>query len=314
MRIRSIIAAGLVGASAAISMSANANADIRVPDSATVRMCPGAGAPKPLIGSPNTFEAVAFDHQGQMLVSDWIGSKVDKLYQPGATPRTLTDVYFPGGLAPHPDGSVLVGSGIAAPALLAPKVGTANLYKVNTKTGAKRKVAEGLSMGNGVALAPDGTVFASNDLVPAIDKISPNGDVQRGWYRKTPANGLAVSKDGKTLFANVSLGDTRILALDTDTGKSRTYFRPPSGLQWTSLDDLDIDSEGRLYAAVYFGGQVWRIDPSGSFCAVAKGLYLPAGVSVGPSMKSKFSKSSIYVTTHTGLVMEIPRAIPSASD
>ncbi len=77
-------------------------------------------------------------------------------------------------------------------------------------------------MGNGVAIAPDGTVYTSNDLVPALDRVDPDGTMHRGWYRETPANGPALSPDGRILYVNVSLGgDTRILAIDTATGVAR---------------------------------------------------------------------------------------------
>ncbi|MBF6387609.1 SMP-30/gluconolactonase/LRE family protein [Nocardia farcinica] len=216
-------------------------------------------------------------------------------------------------IAPPPtraDGGVLAGSGIAAPALLAPALGFARLLRVDPVTGATTPYAEGLSMGNGVVRAPDGTVFTSNDLAPALDRVDPDGTVHRGWYRETPTNGLAISADGRTLYANVSLGDTRTLAIDVATGAARTYFRPPQGLAHVFLDDLDIDRAGRLYAPVYFGGQVWRIERDGSFCAVADGLTLPAGITVGVD-SAGFSAGSVYVTTHAGQVVEIPNAIPA---
>lgn len=311
MKIRlSIVTALLALGTALVGVPAPAQAQVGLPDDATIPMCVGVGSPRPVVTGLSTFEAVAFDTQGSMLVSDWIGNKVHKLTRPGGQARVLTELYAPGGLAPHPDGTVLVGSGIAMPAMVAPQIGgRAELYKVNTRTGAKRKVADGLSMGNGVVRAPDGTVYASNDLAPAIDKISPDGKVHSNWFSASTANGLALSEDGKTLYANVSLGDTRILAIDTATGKARTYFRPPAGLSWVFLDDLDIDAHGNLYAAVYFGGQVWRISPHGDVCAVAKGLVLSAGISVGPTGPSPFRSDSVFVTTHTGQVLEIPHGV-----
>ncbi|MGW4364395.1 SMP-30/gluconolactonase/LRE family protein [Nocardia takedensis] len=271
--------------------------------------CPDVGPVRSLVAEPRTFEAVAVDRHGRLLVSDWLGNKIEVIDAPGAAPRTLASVEAPGGLAPLPDGTVLVGSGISAPALLAPTFGFAKLLRLDPDTGAVTPYASELSMGNGVVRAPDGTVFTSNDLVPALDRVDPDGTVHRGWYRETPANGLAVSAEGRTLFANVSIGDTRILAIDTATGTARTYFRPPDGYQNAFLDDLDIDARGRLYAPAYFAGQVWRIDTDGSVCAIATGLTLPAGITVGAA-GSAFGADSVYVTTHSGQVLEIPAAIP----
>lgn len=47
-------------------------------------------------------------------------------------------------------------------------------------------------------------------------------------------------------------------------------------------------------------------------CALARGLITPAGITVGAS-GAGFSARSVYVTTHGGLLVEIPDAIPPAS-
>ncbi|MGK8488298.1 SMP-30/gluconolactonase/LRE family protein [Nocardia asiatica] len=278
---------------------------------AAIPACAATGPARTLVAQPRTFEAAAFDRQGRLLVSDWLGNRIDVLDTPGAAPRTIASIDAPGGIAPLPDGAVLVGSGIAAPALLAPTFGFARLMRLDPATGQLAPYAGGLSMGNGVAIAPDGTVYASNDLVPALDRVDPDGTVHRGWYRETPANGLALSPDGRTLYANVSLGgDTRTLAIDTATGVARTHFRPPAGFENAFLDDLDIDRAGRLYAPAYFAGQVWRIDTDGTVCALATGLALPAGITVGVD-RAGFAAGSVYVTTHTGQVVEISNAVPA---
>lgn len=310
---RSLIAVVVSGVTVAGMCAAVASA---APVPSSIPMCADVGAPRVIVGGqPRTFEAVAFDDRGAMLLSDTLGNRLDVVDRPGAAPRMLAPVYFPGGIAPMPDGTVLVGSGMmAAPALASPAVGVAKLIRVNPRNGHHRVYAEGLSMGNGVVRAPDGTVYASNDLTSTIDRIGTDGRVERGWYDQSPGNGLAMSADGRTLFANVSFGDTRIVAIDTATGTGRTYYRPPAGMNWTSLDaldDLDIDRRGRLYAPLYFGGQVLRVDSDGSHCAIATGLTAPAGISLGRS-GAGFSTRSVYVTTHAGAVIEIPRAVPMA--
>ncbi|MBF6353316.1 SMP-30/gluconolactonase/LRE family protein [Nocardia higoensis] len=272
--------------------------------------CARRQAHRALATQPRTFEAAAFDHSGRLLLSDWLGNRIDVLDAPGATPRTLATVEAPGGLAPMPDGTVLAGSGIAAPALLAPAHGFARLMRLDPDNGTLTEYASGLSMGNGVVRAPDGADYTSNDLVPALDRVDPDGTVHRGWYRETTANGLAVSPDGKTLYANVSLGDTRILAIDIESGEARTHYRPPAGYQNAFRDDLDIDAAGRLYAPLYFAGQVLRVDTDGTACTIASGLTLPAGITVGVA-DSPFAADSVFVTTHAGQVVEIPHAVPA---
>lgn len=304
---RSLIAGVVSGVTAAGMCAAVASA---APVPSSIPMCADVGAPRVIVGQPRTFEAVAFDDRGVMLLSDWLGNRLDVVDRPGAAPRMVAPVYAPGGIAPMPDGTVLVGSGIAAPALASPAVGVAKLIRVDPRNGHHRVYAEGLSMGNGVVRAPDGTVYASNDLTSTIDRIGTDGRVERGWYNQSPGNGLAMSADGRTLFANVSLGDTRIVAIDAATGTGRTHFRPPAGMNWTFFDDLDIDRRGRLYAPMYFGGHVLRVDTDGSHCAIAAGLTLPAGIALGRS-GAGFSADSVYVTTHAGAVIEIPKAVPA---
>ncbi|MGV9714124.1 SMP-30/gluconolactonase/LRE family protein [Gordonia sp. NPDC003424] len=277
-------------------------------------MCSGVGAPRILVDRPgSTFEAAAFDNRGRLLLSDWIGNRLAVLDHPGAAAGTLAAVDSPGGLAPEPGGGVLVGSGVTA-TTLGPGTAAARLLKIDPATGKTTVRAAGLSGANGVARAPDGTVYMSSGAAAGIDRVRPDGHVDRGWYRATPANGLAVSADGKTLYANVSLGDARILAIDTKTGAAHTWFRPPSSLSWAFLDDLDIDRAGRLYVAAYLAGQVWRIDPNRTGCALATGLLVPAGISVGADGGrvdvAGFSHRNVYVTTHAGRVLEIPRAVP----
>lgn len=303
---RSLIAVVVSGVTVAGMCAAVASA---APVPSSIPMCADVGAPRVIVGGqPRTFEAVAFDDRGAMLLSDSLGNRLDVVDRPGAAPRMVAPVYAPGGIAPMPDGTVLVGSGIFTP-LASPAVGVAKLIRVNPRNGHHRVYAEGLSQGNGVVRAPDGTVYASNDLASTIDRIGTDGRVERGWYNQSPGNGLAMSADGRTLFANVSLPDTRIVAIDAATGTGRTYFRPPAGMN-SILDDLDIDRRGRLYAPMYFGGRVLRVDNDGSHCAIAAGLTLPAGIALGRP-GAGFSADSVYVTTHAGAVIEIPKAVPA---
>ncbi|MFW0797307.1 SMP-30/gluconolactonase/LRE family protein [Gordonia sp. CPCC 205515] len=271
--------------------------------------CAGVGAPRVLADQPGSvFEAATFDRRGRLLLSDWIGNRLDVIDRSGARPRLLSPVDSPGGLAPEPNGRVLVGSGVTGSTL---PVGAtpARLVAVDPATGRTTVRASGLSGANGVARGPDGTVYVSSAAASGIDRIRPDGHVDHGWYGATPANGLAVSPDGKTLYANVSLGDTRIIAIDTRTAVGHTYFRPPAGLGWVFFDDLDIDRAGRLYLPTYLGGQVWRIDRNRTACVLATELLVPAGITVGAD-GSGFSARNVYATTHAGRVVEIPGAIP----
>ncbi|MEO9327773.1 SMP-30/gluconolactonase/LRE family protein [Gordonia aurantiaca] len=307
IRLVATVAAVSAALAAAVLGTGSSTALPRIADDTP--MCAGAVPPRALVAAPGSFEAVAFDTEGRMLVSDVMGNRLFAVDRPGATARKAAAVASPGGIAPLPDGRVLVGSGSGPTALLAP--GAASLVTVDPRTGSSTTHADGLAMANGVVRAPDGTVYASSALAPAIDRVGRDRRVSRAWYHATTGNGLALSSDGKTLYANVSLPDTRILAIDTASGVGRTYFRPPAGLDWVFFDDLDVDAAGNMYVPLYLAGQVWRVSRDGSHCALAKGLTAPAGISVGAG-GAGFSARAVYVTTHAGSVVEIPRSVPAA--
>lgn len=275
--------------------------------------CPQTGAKRTLVRESGQLESAAFDAAGRLVYTNIARRQLRGLDAPGAQTRAIAvGIDGPGGLALEPGGTMLVGAGSGSGAVFAPRFGFARLLRVDLATGETSVYARGLSMANGVVRAADGTVYASDDLALSLDRITPDGKVQRGWYRATDTNGLALSADGRTLFANRSFGSTRVMAIDTATGASRTYARPPGSLSWALFDDLDIDAEGRLYVAVYLAGEVWRIETDGSMCALARGLVAPAGITVGAS-GAGFSARSVFVTTHGGLLVEIPDAIPPAS-
>lgn len=285
-----------------------------LPSAATAGLpsCPDAGAPVTHVREPGALESIAFDGAGRLLYTNQARRELRGLDAPGVSTRTVAaGIDAPGGLAPEPGGTVLVGSGNGLGGLFAPRFGFAKLLRVDLATGAKAPYARGLSMANGVVRGADGTVFASDDLAASLDRVTPDGGVHRGWYRATDTNGLALSADGATLFANRSFGSTRVMAIDTATGGYRTFWQPPPSLSWVVLDDLDIDAAGRLYAPAYLLGEVWRIEPDGSACALARGLTTPAGISVGAA-GAGFSAGSVFVTTHAGSVLEIPGAVPAA--
>jgi sugar lactone lactonase YvrE len=287
----------------AFTMSAQATA--KVPS------CPDTSPARTLVRGPGQLESAAFDAAGRLVFTDIRRRQLLGLDAPGAPPRTIAaGISEPGGLALTPDGDMLVGAGSGASGFLAPRFGLARLLRVDLATGAREVAARGLSMANGVVRAADGTVYASDDLAGSLDRISPGGRVQRGWFRGANTNGLALSGDGRTLYANVTFGATRVLAIDVQTATARTYARPPAAMAWAALDDLDTDAEGRLYGAAYLAGEVWRIDTDGTICALARGLRLPAGITVGAA-GAGFSPRSVYVTTHTGSLIEVPGAIPA---
>lgn len=275
------------------------------------------------LGSP---EALAFDQTGRLVISDYTSGRLRVLNAPGGELWTFySGLVGPGGLAFMPDGSLLGATGITILSTLAPTIAIGALYEYNMTTGKQTIYATGLSQGNGLVRVPsDGTIFASDDAANSLDKVYPNGTTVTGWYRDSSTNGLAVSRDSKTLYTNLSFGKTQILSWDLESGSNipTSYWNPPEGLAWAVMDDLDIDPEGRLYATIWGAGEVWRIDTDGTACALSKGRPFSAGVSLGPlysnagfsysSNNTAFASDSVYFTTHLGQVLEIPHGVPTS--
>jgi sugar lactone lactonase YvrE len=278
-------------------------ADSGLPD------CPGVGPAKVLLDKQGALESLAFDTQGRLLFTDIASSKLMRMDAPTATPVTVASgLSFPGGIVVSSPTEAHVGTGNSPFNGLLPSLGGAGITRVDLRTGATQPVVKGLSMSNGVVRARDGTFYASDDLARSLDRVLPDGTVQRTWL-KLNSNGLALSQDEKTLYVNQML-PARILAVDRETAAVRVVAEAPPSRTWTWLDGLDIDAAGRLYVVAYWGGEIWRLEPQdGSMCVLAKGLSLPSAVAVGKA-GSGYAPQSVYVTTHSGRLHEVPDAMP----
>lgn len=268
--------------------------------------CPGAGSPALVVRDGGALESAGFDGAGRLLYGDLSNNRLRALDAPGAAPRTVARVTAPGGIALLPGGGVVVASGNAVSAFL--PHGASVLRADPTKTaGAAATVASGLIGANGLARGADGSIYTSDPVAGVIDRVRPDGTVQRRWRRGGTPNGLAVSADGGTLYANLSF-EARIIAIDVATGATRTVARAPADRRLSVLDGLAIDAAGNLYATAYLAGEVWRVAPGGTICALARGLRAPTAVALQPPT-GPFSATTAYVTTWGG-VRAIPGAVP----
>jgi hypothetical protein len=74
---------------------------------------------------------------------------------------------------------------------------------------------------------------------------------------------------------------------------------------------MTIDQNDRLFVAANGGGQVWRVETDGSYCALATGLLLPSAVGFGSSRDGTgFAATSLFAVTFSGSVIEMPGARP----
>ena len=270
--------------------------------------CPGTGPMRQLTSGRGPLESLAFDPQGRLLFTSITQGALFRLEAPdGAVTKVTQALKSPGGIAVTGAHEAHVGTGNTLTGLT-PWLGAAGIARVDLETGAVTQVTTGLAMANGLVRASGGTFYASDDLARSLDRVLPNGTVQRGWL-KLNSNGLAISPDQRTLYVNQMI-PPKVLAVNRDTGQVSLVAEAPEGRGWTWLDGLGIDRQGLLYVASYWSGEVWRLTREGGWCTLARGLTLPSAVTPGAS-GAGFSPTSVYVTTHGGGLFEVPGAVPT---
>lgn len=292
----------------AFALAALLPAMAAMPSSAAPADCPGVGSPRQLASGRGPLESLAFDPQGRLLFTSITKGALFRLEAPrGAVTTVTSSLKSPGGIAVANEREAYVGTGNTLTGLT-PWLGAAGIARVDLVTGAVTQVVKGLAMANGVVRASDGTFYASDDLAKSLDRVLPDGTVQRGWL-KLNGNGLALSADERTLYVNQMI-PPKVLAVNRASGEARVVAEAPDGRGWTWLDGLGIDRQGLLYVASYWSGEVWRLTPGGEWCTLARGLMLPSAVAPG-SAGAGFDTGSVYVTTHWGGLFEVPGAVPA---
>ena len=294
----------LLSAAAAIAAVLAAPAASSYAAGTGVAACTGAGPTTTLVRDGSWLESSAFDGAGRLIYTDAISGKLAALDAPGAPRRSLGRAVLPGGLSLAADGRLALASGNT----LSRVVGGASVYLLDTATGGKTRIASKLVGANGLAHDPfSGTTYTSDEFASQIDRVGPDGKVTLSWWHGTGGvNGLALSPDGRTLYANLSTL-ARVVAIDTETRVARTIYRVPGLVPLP--DGIALDRDGRLYVAVYFAGEVLRIDPStGAACRLARGLTLPTSVAIPPA-DGPWDARSVYVT-QASAVKRIANAIP----
>jgi sugar lactone lactonase YvrE len=259
-------------------------------------------------------ESAIVDHRGRLFFTSqtWCGHRgaILRMDAPDAEPELVVgDVPSPGGLAWDGDGRLIAGFGDSPQhGLVGNWVGLAGLLRVDPDSGAWEPWVRGLGMANGVARAPDGTIYASNDMGLHLDRVDPDGTVTRRWARVGSANGLAVDAAGRFLYAAQTFVAARIARVDLhDPAQVTTHARAPARALASALDGLAIDDRGRLFVAANAAGQVWRVDPDGTICALARGLRCPSAVALGCGPRG-FRAGNLYAVTFGGDVVELGRA------
>jgi sugar lactone lactonase YvrE len=268
--------------------------------------------PRTIVSGQSRLESVISDKKGQLYFTN--EDSLLKLTAPGAQPQVLVSgINGPGGLAFGRDGSLYVGFGdsveTGAIGDVAPQGG---LLRVNPDTGSYTVYATGLEMANGVAIDPDGVLYASSDVGDGIDRIV-DGQVENNWASVVSGNGLVVDRRADYLYVAQTFQPAAIKRVEiANPANVDTYVEAPPTDIAAGLDGMTRDGRDRLYVAANGGGQVWRVDTNRQICALWTGAPFPSGpsaVAFGHGT-DRFLATSLFIVTFAGELIELPNVLP----
>ncbi|MBI4663669.1 MAG: SMP-30/gluconolactonase/LRE family protein [Verrucomicrobia bacterium] len=179
------------------------------------------------------------------------------------------------------------------------------------------KLFEGIVLTEGVAVAPDGTVYFSDITFSNVAR-DDKGAIHAGhiWrfdpstgktaiYRSPSgmSNGIKFDAAGNMIVCEgADYGGRRVTRTDMKTGMSYIIAGLFEGRPFNAPNDVTIDEKGRLYFSDprYLGYEtidqpvmaVYRIDPDGSIHRIITDAGKPNGVCVSPDQKT------IYVVSN----------------
>jgi sugar lactone lactonase YvrE len=282
-----------------VAFLAGAAPALAVPD------CPGyTQAPRVLLSGRGTLESVIVDRQGRLYFTDVSAGELLRMNSPTAKPKPVVkNLSSPGGLA-WDHGKLIVGYGdsVATASSVNPVAG---LVLFNPKNGKSRPLATGTQMSNGVARGPNGAIYASSDVGTGIDRVI-GGNVEINWAQLASPNGLAVSRNGRWLYANQTFVPAQISRIEiADPSNVQVYAAPAPADNAAGLDGMTRDASGNLYVAANGGGAVWRVARDRSICALGSGFGLTSAVALGHGRRG-FSRHNLYAVNFNGELIELP--------
>lgn len=132
----------------------------------------------------------------------------------------------------------------------------------------------GASLLNGIGVADDGTIYASNTRDPQrIYKVTADGDASvliEGAPLMAP-NGVAVDNDGNVVVVNI--GNNHVMTFDPNGNLLRTEYAAESG-----NDGVIITADGTKYVSSVRFGSISRIRPGQDAEVIAVGI--PSAASI----------------------------------
>ncbi|MGA7396957.1 MAG: SMP-30/gluconolactonase/LRE family protein, partial [Solirubrobacterales bacterium] len=282
--------------------------------SASPPVCTGGVSQQTLFADQGSLESVIVGGGGSLYVSgtdlDGTGSAIFSYTKKGPKQDRISPAGDgPGGLAW--DGRRLLwGSGnTSANGLAGDLVPQAGLYRVNLKNGKRSVVSDHLGMGNGIARAKDGTIYASNSFGQTLDRISPQGKTRNGWATVPFGNGLTIGRNGRYLYAAQTLVTPSTIAkIDTrDPSKVFTYYTSPEPAN-VLFDGLARDNKNNLYVAILGRGEVWKVTPDKQACVLASGLTQTTAVTISTA-KRGYRAGNLYAVGFDGKIVQVKGAV-----
>lgn len=273
--------------------------------------CANRPAARAVYSGQGLLESVIVGRAGRLYFSSTPSGppgRIMKADSPGAQPTVLSDgISGPGGMVFHRRKLIAGFGDTIANGAQGDENPQSGLFAVNPETGSRSIFAGGLGMANGVARAPDGTIFASNDFGMKLDRVR-GGKVTHGWAEVESSNGMAVDRGGRFLYvAQTFVGVPAIQRVEIAAPTNVTTFASAPEESGAALDGMTRDGAGNLYVTANFAGEVWRVDRQGRICKLATGLSNPSAVAFGRGPR-RFSGGNLYVVTFSGDVVELPRA------
>jgi sugar lactone lactonase YvrE len=224
-------------------------------------------------GSFHFSESCTFDPNKNLILAMNTGNRGDAADNDGFVSLINPDgsVHTPKWIGATRDGLELhdpLGSAVSNGVLYTVDSGHVRLFDLETGRPLRSIPVPESTILNGIAVADDGTVYASNTRNPEqIWKVTAGGEVSvfaEGAPLAAP-NGVAIDQDGNIVVVNV--GDNAIITYNEDGAVVRIEHSVEGG-----NDGIVITADGTKYASSVRYGSVSRIPPGQEAEVIASGI------------------------------------------
>lgn len=238
-------------------------AGVRVPLSSNVKV----------YGSFHFSESCTFDPERNLILAMNNGERGDGTENDGFVSLINPDgsVHTPKWIGVTRDGLELhhpLGSAIQGGVLYTVDTGHVRSFDLATGRPLQSVPVPGSTILNGIAVAEDGTVYASNTRSPeSIYRVTPAGEVSvfaDGPPLAAP-NGVAIDQDGNIVVVNVN--DNAVLTYNPQGEVIRTEYAAEGG-----NDGVVVLDDGTKYVSSVRFGSVSRIRPGEEAEVIASGI------------------------------------------